>query len=95
MTTTDNKDTAILIAKTLLEGKLATCIQMDDIQSCFCDEGKYKQIKEIRLSIKASSEKYDAIEESIKFNHNYRLPQIIKLDIKSGLPEYLAWVNGY
>jgi len=94
VTTTDNKDIAMLIAKTLLEGKLAACVQLEDIQSCFCYEGKYKQIKEVRLSIKASSDNYDAIEKSIRFNHNYQLPQIIKLDITAGLSEYLAWVNG-
>jgi len=94
ITTTDSRDVAMLIAKTLLEGKLAACIQMDDIQSCFCYEGEYKQIKEIRLSVKASCKDYDAIEKSIRFSHNYQLPQIIKLDITDGLSEYLDWVNG-
>jgi len=44
--------------------------------------------------IKALSDNYNEIEKSIKLNHNYQLPQIIKLDITDGLPEYLKWVQG-
>jgi periplasmic divalent cation tolerance protein len=93
ITTTDNKETAKLIAKTLVKTKLAACVQLDEVQSFFCYEERVKQTKEIRLFIKAPSDNYKSIEESIKFNHNYQLPQIIKLDITDGLPQYLNWVH--
>ncbi|MDG1436719.1 MAG: divalent-cation tolerance protein CutA [Rickettsiaceae bacterium] len=56
-------------------------------------ERSVKEAEEIRLFIKAPIDNYKAIEESIKLNHNYQLPQIIKLDITDGLPEYLNWVH--
>jgi uncharacterized protein involved in tolerance to divalent cations len=47
----------------------------------------------LRLIIKAASKNYKIIEELIKLNHNYRLPQIIKLDITDGLVEYMDWIH--
>ena len=43
--------------------------------------------------IKAASKNYKLIEESIKLNHNYQLPQIIKLDITGGLVKYTDWIH--
>lgn len=94
ITTTDDEETAILIARTLIKTELAACVQLDEVQSLFYYEAEYRQAKEIRLFIKAPTDNYKAIEESIKFNHNYQLPQIIKLDITAGLPEYLDWIHG-
>jgi periplasmic divalent cation tolerance protein len=94
LTTTDSKKKADAIAKTLLKSKLVACIQLDEVESFFCYEEEYRQEKEFRLIIKALSDNYSAVEELIKFNHNYQLPQIIKLDITDGLPEYIDWIRG-
>lgn len=94
LTTTDCEETAILIAKTLTENKLAACVQMDRVESFFVYEAKNERQKEFRLLIKARSDSYQAIEESILSKHNYQLPQIIMLDVAAGLPEYLNWIDG-
>jgi periplasmic divalent cation tolerance protein len=77
-----------------LKTSLVACVQMDEVQSFFYYEEQVEQEKEIRLFIKALSDNYKNIEKSIKFNHNYQLPQIIKLDITDGLPQYLNWIHG-
>ncbi|MDP5110598.1 MAG: divalent-cation tolerance protein CutA [Rickettsiaceae bacterium] len=92
LTTTDSKKNAILIAKTLLETKLAACVQIDKVESFFCYEASYRQTNEFRLMIKAPTDNYKKIEKSIKSKHSYQLPQIIKLDIVDGLPGYLEWI---
>lgn len=92
LTTTDSKENASLIAETLLKDKIAACVQIDKVESFFYYEASYRQTNEFRLMIKALSDNYKLIEESIKFNHSYQLPQIIKLDIVDGLPEYIEWV---
>ena len=94
LTTTDSKKNASLIARTLLETKLAACVQIDKVESFFYYEASYRQTNEFRLMIKAPSDNYRKIAESIKSNHNYQLPQIIKLDIVDCLPEYLEWICG-
>ena len=93
LTTTDKKETAELIAKILVEHKLAACVQIDQVQSFFSYEERLEQTNEFRLMIKAKSDNYKDVEHTIKFNHNYQLPQIIKLDITAGLPEYLKWIQ--
>ena len=94
LTTTDDREIAEFIVSTLIKDKLAACVQIDEVESFFEYEAKLKKTKEFRLMIKATSDNYRAIENSIKINHNYQLPQIIKLDIAAGLPEYLKWIQG-
>ncbi len=93
LTTTDSEETANKIAKNLIQQRLAACVQIDKVQSFFYYEDECKHEEEFRLMIKAASKNYKVIEESIKLNHNYRLPQIIKLDITAGLGEYIDWIH--
>jgi periplasmic divalent cation tolerance protein len=93
ITTTDSEDIANKIAGKLVEQRLAACVQIDKVKSFFYYEEECRQEKEFRLIIKAASKNYKIIEESIKLNHNYRLPQIIKLDITDGLVEYMDWIH--
>ncbi|MCF8494468.1 MAG: divalent-cation tolerance protein CutA [Rickettsiaceae bacterium] len=93
ITTTDTEDIANKIAGKLVEQRLAACVQIDKVKSFFYYEEECRQEKEFRLIIKAASKNYKIIEESIKLNHNYRLPQIIKLDITDGLVEYMDWIH--
>ena len=93
ITTTDSEDIANKIAGKLVKQRLAACVQIDKVKSFFYYEEECRQEKEFRLIIKAASKNYKIIEESIKLNHNYRLPQIIKLDITDGLVEYMDWIH--
>lgn len=93
MTTTDSKDAAKLMARELVVNKLAACVQVDKINSFFFWEGRAQEDKEFRLIIKALTDNYADIEKFILKNHNYQLPQIIKLDITDGLSAYLDWVS--
>lgn len=92
LTTTDKQDVADTLAAKLIESGLAACVQIDDINSIFNWGGKVDKCKEYRLSIKTLSENYKQIERMITTNHNYELPQVVKIDITGGLTEYLKWV---
>ena len=93
ITTTDSEEVANKIASDLVEQRLAACVQVDKVKSFFYYEDECRQEKEFRLMIKAVSKNYKLIEESIKLNHNYQLPQIIKLDITGGLVKYIDWIH--
>ena len=93
ITTTDNEEVANKMASDLVEQRLAACVQVDKVKSFFYYEDECRQEKEFRLMIKAASKNYKFIEESIKLNHNYQLPQIIKLDITGGLVKYIDWIH--
>ncbi len=93
MTTTDNKKVAKKLASVLVESKLAACVQIDDISSVFYFADNLQEGKEYRLMIKALSNNYGLIEQKIKEHHNYEVPEIIKLEIKEGLPQYISWIR--
>ncbi len=93
LTTTDNHDIAEKIAFVLVENDLAKCTQIDQVKSYCKWEGKSICDNEYRIMIKANAKQYSAIENEILKNHNYKLPQIIKLEIKDGFPAYLEWLN--
>jgi len=93
LTTTDNHDIAEKIAFVLVESNMCGCVQIDQVKSYCKWEGELIHDNEYRLMIKANSKNYSIIENEILKNHNYKLPQIIKLDISDGLPAYLKWLD--
>jgi periplasmic divalent cation tolerance protein len=93
ITSTDNLKTANEIISYLVENRLAACVHLDKVSSSFYWEKQLCKSKEFRLMIKTLSSKYDDVEKTILEYHNYSLPEIIKLDITSGLPQYLDWVK--
>ena len=93
ITTTDSKKSAKEIANTLLEQKLAACIQIEKIKSYYIWEGKINKDKEFRLVIKTKKELFDSLKKSLKAIHPYTTPQIIAIDIDSGNKEYFNWID--
>jgi len=91
-TTTNDKDVAKKIAKSLLEKKLAKCIQIMPIESFYEWKNKIEQDNEYLLIIKSSS-KFSKIEKEILANHNYELPEIIATNINEGYEKYLNWLK--
>ena len=93
VTTCPDKDAAKVIAKLLVDQRLAACVQMLPIESVYiwredvCDEN------EIMLFIKSKAELFGRISNAIRENHSYEVPEIIQLPITGGLPEYLKWIE--
>ncbi|MDG6244057.1 MAG: divalent-cation tolerance protein CutA [Methanolobus sp.] len=90
-TTTENEGEAKRIASSLIEHKLAACINMHPIDSLYMWEGKVQYDKEVALSIKTTSCKVDQVTEHIRIMHSYELPAIIAWKIE-GEKEYLEWI---
>lgn len=81
------------IIKSLLDKKLAACIQVSQVQSFYFWEGKVENENEKLLTIKTKSSLYQEIEKDILKNHNYDTPEIVKVDIEDGYLEYLNWMD--
>jgi periplasmic divalent cation tolerance protein len=93
-TTFENKKDAENMANKLIDGKLATCIQLSEIESYLRWNNKTQNSKEYKLEIKTTSNNYKKIEKFIKENHKYEIPEIIAVKIKNGSKEYLKWMKG-
>jgi periplasmic divalent cation tolerance protein len=92
LTTTATQEEADKIANVLLESRLAACVQTHPVTSSYLWKGKIERADEIRLIIKIRDCFYLRTESLIKENHSYKVPQIVKLLVTAGLPEYLDWI---
>ncbi|MGE5342013.1 MAG: divalent-cation tolerance protein CutA [Candidatus Omnitrophota bacterium] len=93
-TTTDSKDLAERIAQTLVEKKLAACVQISGpISSTYEWQNQIETTEEYCCTIKTRMDLYHAVEASIKAMHAYVVPEIIALPIITGNPDYLQWID--
>lgn len=93
LTTTDDENVAYKLGELLVKEKISACVQIDKVSSIFLWDGKMTEKLEYRLMIKALSEHYSDIEDMIYNNHNYELPEIVKLPITDCLAGYLNWMK--
>jgi len=92
--TCPDKDTAEKLARVLVTGKLAACVNiLPGITSIYLWHDQIESAQEHLLMIKANKTVYQAIETTIKEHHPYELPEIIAVSIESGLAEYLHWID--
>ncbi|MEM0092729.1 MAG: divalent-cation tolerance protein CutA [Saccharolobus sp.] len=92
LTTTSTEENAKLIAKTLVEEKLAACVNITTIKSYYIWDNKLNEDNEFLLIIKTAKEKYESVEKRIKELHIYQLPEIISVKIDNGSKEYMSWI---
>lgn len=92
-TNVPNQDCAQRMARTLVENGLAACVNiLAPCHSVYRWQGVLENADEIPLLIKTSLARYAAVEEAIRQQHPYTLPEIIALPVTQGLPAYLRWV---
>ena len=93
LTTCANEDDAKKIIASLLEKKLAACIQTCQVNSFYHWNDSLCNDKEILLLIKCKYELFDSIKNDILKNHPYELPEIILLPVSDGYEKYLNWID--
>lgn len=92
--TVPNKKTADIIVKTVLEKRLAACVNISkNIDSYYWWKGRMEHAKELLLVMKTVKSKFKLLEKDIKKNHPYEVPEIIAADISLGSKEYLKWIK--
>lgn len=93
MTAKDRAE-ALAIGRTLVEKRLAACINVwDGMQSLYWWEGKIEEGHEAVLVAKARRDRLDALQKVVKAVHSYQVPCIVSLPIESGNPDYLKWLR--
>ncbi len=92
--TINEKEKAKDIARTLLDKRLAACVQISGpVTSLYRWEGKIAEEEEWLLIIKSNEEHYDALEAQVKKIHEYEVPEILALMIEKGNEDYLNWLS--
>ena len=81
-------------SKLLLRKRVCACVNIiDQISSFYWWEGKIEKGKESLLIIKTKNSKFKKLEEAVKKNHPYSVPEIISLKVNKINKEYLAWIE--
>jgi periplasmic divalent cation tolerance protein len=94
LVTTSSDDRAALerIAETLIELRLAACVQISGpITSYYRWDGALARSSEFLMTAKTHSGQFTAVEAAIRRQHNYQLPEIIATPFAAS-QDYRQWV---
>lgn len=92
--TVGNSSDAALLAKSLVERRLAACVNLvPGISSWYWWEGKVNEDQEVLLMMKTSRDKFAALEKEVLRLHSYAVPEIIAVQIVEGSKNYLNWIE--
>ncbi len=93
-TTCDKKDDAERIAGTLVEKKLAACVQViGPMTSIYRWQGKIEKAEEWICFIKTTKSAYSELERAITALHPYEIPEILAVPVTAGSRKYLQWLD--
>ena len=85
---------AKLIARTVVEQRLAACVNViPHVRSLFSWENKVSEEEEVLLVVKTRRPRFKELAVSVKALHSYRVPEIIALPILEGSSSYLRWID--
>lgn len=90
---TSGRNEGPAIARHLVEKRVAACVNIAEIRSCYRWEGRFCDDPEVLLIIKTAREKVEEALAAIREVHPYTLPEMIVLPVVAGYPPYLAWVE--
>ncbi len=93
LTNLPDRASAMKLAQTLVEKRLAACVNvLAEASSVYRWRGKIETAQEVPLLIKTRSGLYSEVEAAIVDGHPYELPEIVAVPVVRGLPAYLEWV---
>jgi periplasmic divalent cation tolerance protein len=80
------------IARALVEERLAACVNITPVRSCYLWEGELNLEGEELLIIKTEQRMVEKAMSRIIELHSYKVPEIIVLPIVEGHQAYLDWI---
>lgn len=91
--TVGNPEEAVKIARTLVEEKLAACVNIvPSIRSIYFWKGEVCDDPENLLMIKTKEGLFERLRARITELHSYEVPEIIAVRLHAGHEPYLSWV---
>jgi periplasmic divalent cation tolerance protein len=91
--TVGNEQEAITIARTVVDEKLAACVNViPRIRSIYRWKGEVCDDEEQLLIMKTRSDLFPSLQDRIRQLHSYEVPEIVAFSLSDGLADYLNWV---
>lgn len=92
--TAPTESEALLIARAVLERKLAACANIiPAMTSLYWWQGVLEQAQESVVIFKTTEAAVVALTEAIKALHSYECPCVAVLPVTGGSAEYLGWIG--
>jgi len=93
-TSVASADDAGRIARALVEGRLAACVQVrGPIQSTYRWQGAIETAEEWQCVAKTRRELFARVEEAIREMHPYEVPEIFAVEIVEAASSYTQWLD--
>lgn len=93
VTTVGSEADAQRLARTLVERRLAACVQVDPaITSHYRWDGRLCAEPEWRLVVKSLPQHLDRLQDFFRAEHPYALPQLLWQELQAS-PAYADWVR--
>jgi periplasmic divalent cation tolerance protein len=81
------------LARALIDGRAAACVNvLAASRSIYRWQGAVETADEIPLLIKTTRAAYPRVEQMVRAQHPYAVPELIAIPITHGLPAYLDWL---
>jgi periplasmic divalent cation tolerance protein len=93
LTTLPSREAAETIARTLVEERLAACVQLiDGLRSIYRWEGRIDESAEVQLIAKTTPAAAGALVDRLSALHPYQVPEILTLEAAAS-DAYGAWLR--
>jgi len=93
LTTAPDDARAEAWARTLVEERLAACVNVHGPMTSFYRwKGVVERDAERQVVIKTTRERVTTLRERLRELHSYELPEFVVLSVEDGSDEYLKWV---
>jgi periplasmic divalent cation tolerance protein len=93
LTTAPDDDRAALWARTLVDERLAACVNIHGpMMSFYRWKGMVEHDTERQVVIKTTRARVPGVLGRLRELHSYELPEFLVIAIESGSDEYLKWV---
>lgn len=93
LSTFPDKETANRIAREMVEGALAACANIvPSITSIYFWKDRVEEGTEVLGIFKLTASRFDEFQTRLRALHPHDVPEIIRVNIAEGSPEYLRWV---
>lgn len=91
--TTPNLEEAERLARSIVESRLAACVQvLPEMTSIYFWNGEVQKDREHLMLIKTLEEQFKDLEQFVRSNHSYEVPEIVAVRAEHVSDDYLAWM---
>ena len=93
LTTCASADEAERLAASLVEQRLAACVNMlGRVQSTYRWQGRVEREQESLLVIKTTEARLAKLEKAIRERSSYEVPEVLAIPVHGGSAAYLGWL---